>query len=234
MKTALSFISILLLLVGCGNTVGPEDDFVRRVYEGPRWPVDFVVDDGIREASYVGINDVPRRDFPCVESASDARMVAVSAGFQISGDAPRETDFYFEFKSERQGSGQSLVRVLWRDYLESFSTSGASEWPAGDLEIGTVLRRPLTSQVVLRLFDHVWLLWNCLSSNVTLLERGVVELDSVFVLSVHEALVVGGDKGICDEIMQARSTYVIEKETGHVEFSREILPSMSGRCRYGS
>jgi hypothetical protein len=191
-----------------------------------------VVDPQLGNVSYLGFNGDRGRDFPCVETAAEAESLATVAGFWVVG-SPRETELYFEFDNARSGFGRPIVRVYRSSYVESLTFVGlfGIDWPGGGIgRIGPIVRRPLTSDVVLRLLDAVWLDMG----GAVLMSRRMEESDAAFVLATHEACLVGGDWGVCDRICQMVTTYTVEKETGAVTITHFVLAEVQGRCRYGT
>jgi len=237
----------LLFLASCGDDGDfswpfppacpqpPESELLKRVYEGPRWPADLAVDPQMAEVQYLGFNDVGSRDYPCAGTVAEAESLATAAGFLVDGIS-RETELYFEFNNLRTGYGYPIVRVFKSSYLASLTDVALFDvgWPgSGISKIGPIVHRPLTADVVLRLFDEVWLQGN-FDASATLISRQLEEQVATFVLTTHEAQLVSGDLGVCDRVYQIVTTYIVEKATGEVSLTRFVLPDVIGRCPYGT
>lgn len=242
MKKLFHHILVLLLLVSCGDSgvtepdKPPENELLKRVYDGPKWPEDIEVDPQLPNASYLGFNGPEGRMLPCVASSVEAESLATEAGFLIVG-SPRETELYFEFDNERAGFGRPIIRVYRSSYIESltFMSLFGIDWPGSGIgSIGPIVHEPLTADVVLDLFDHIWTQRNYNLWGAVLLSRQLEDREDMIILTTHEALVVGGDWDICDRISQLVTTYTVEKQTGKVSMTRFVLLEVNGRCPYGA
>jgi hypothetical protein len=140
------------------------------------------------------------------------------------------TEKYFEFRRAwpEHPTDVLLSRVHKSSYLDRSMYDRMH--PASIL--GVYVPRPITAESAQELAEYMWANDLLGSRGTVLASRAADCLDS-FCQVILFATLIGGDWGLCDEILLREATVKVHKESGEITCDVRELRSIRGRCYDG-
>jgi hypothetical protein len=232
------------LLLGCndlGSAPSADDEIIRKAYSHYSLPPWFSTEDFNSIAPYyentISIFPLAERGTSWFELSTNDHSQALAWSEASSRNSAyyrelvsqRETEKFFEFKRvyAAHPNDAILSRVHKSSYLDR------SEFDK--LHKGSVLGRfqvhPVTIESVKKLIEYLW----CVDSNYDLgtgiLSTWMSENTMYVDYLLQDYDIVYGDWGMHDTIILTNATFRVEKASGLISYSRQVVRTIEGRQR---
>lgn len=232
------------LLLGCndlGSNPSADDEIIRKAYSHYSLPQWFSTEDFTSVSPYyentISIFPLAERGTSWFELSTNDHVQALAWSEASSRNSAyyrelvsqRETEKFFEFK--RVYAAHPNDAILSRVHKSSYLDRSEFDKLHKGSVLGRFQVRPVTMENVKELVEYLW----CVDSNFdtgtgilsTWMSENTMSVD--YVLQVLD--VVYGDRGMHDSIIVTNATFRIEKASGLISYSLQVVRTIEGRQR---
>jgi len=241
-----TFALLTMVLPGCTEKQPFEfsdDDILERVYSNYKFPEGFYTEETDSGSFYyentISIKALNEREAVWIELSTNSRdtarhwseQSALNSAYYRALVRERETEKFFEFRRMRETNPADVLlsRVHKRSYLDRSMYDSFKRGPV----IGRYNVRPMRLPQVKELIEYLIFVKEYKNGSYKVLESECVEQEKFFVHTLTEMLISYGDWELRDQITLQGSRYTIDKNSGDITVSREVLRILEGRLNSG-
>ena len=217
-----------------------DKELLDAAYSGYKYPEGFYQEDlhggSLYYENTVSIKPVGEREHIWIELCTNNKSQALEWSESSSKNSAyyrdlvdeKETEKYFEFRRvySKNPSDVILSRVHKCDYLNR-SKYDKSKRPS---ILGTFNQRPVTIEKVKELIEYLWFIENYNWGGQKVLRSFTENQGNSVKHTLYKICIVYGDWGVCDVISLFKSEYIVDKNSGEITVSHEIIKTVTGKC----
>ena len=235
-----SSILFILLSVACEEVVAPENIYTKDklfeiAYSNYKYPEGFYSEEldggSLYYVNTISIKPLEEREHIWIELSTNNRDTAfywselscLNSSYYREYVSERQTEKYYEFRRVRESNLDDII--LSRAHKSSYlDVSMYDRFQPGEV-IGRYMQRPFQKEHVHELIEYLTFIRTYQTANIQILESASEELQNKFSCTLLKLDLSGGDWGVYDEVELWRQTYLIDKSTGDITQSEELVVS---------
>ncbi len=233
---------VLLSVIGCSdkNSLGyTDDEIIAKVYSGYKFPAGFYTEDldsgSIYYVNTLSIKPLNDRGDTWIELSTDNRDSAFNwselsclySAYYRKYVSEKETEKYFEFRRVREENPTDIV--LFRAHKASYIDRSMYDFFNPGAVIGQYKQKPLKLEQVKELIEYLIFVKGYNNSSYKVLESVCSENDTAFIHEITDLTINYGDWGLRDEIKVWDKHYYVNKASGNITLSKELVKTIQGR-----